>query len=189
MKLNRSTIVIFVVMVVLAALYRLVPERPLGFAPQIAMALFGGAVIKDRKFAFALPLLSMFISDLLYELAYTQGWLSMQGFYEGQFTNYVLFAGLTLIGFLLRDLKVFKIVAATIVGPTLFFLVSNFFVWLEGAGLNRPKTWDGLVMCYTDAVPFYEGSLVSTVFFSVVLFGGYFFINGMKEVKKVETAG
>ena len=49
MKINKSVVLSFILLVVIASLYRIMPGRPLGFAPQIAMALFGGAVIKDRK--------------------------------------------------------------------------------------------------------------------------------------------
>ena len=82
------------------------PGRPFGFAPQIAMAIFGGAVIKDKKFAFLLPLLSMFISDALYELLYRNGIGNMRGFYEGQVTNYILFGLMTVFGFFIKSIKV-----------------------------------------------------------------------------------
>ena len=68
MKNKKSILLTLLVLIVVAALYRVVPGRPFGFAPQIAMALFAGAVIKDRKFAFALPLFSMILSDVIYEL-------------------------------------------------------------------------------------------------------------------------
>ena len=179
MKNRQSTLVIFIVLILVAALYRLMP-RPWGFAPQIAMALFGGAIITDKRLAFALPILSMFISDLIYHLLYTYGNGTMQGFYEGQLTNYILFALLTLIGFGLRDLKVWKIAAASLIAPVLFFLASNFFVWNSGGGLKRPHTFDGLMECYNDAFPFFRGSLMGTLFFSAVFFGGYFLLKKYK---------
>ena len=52
MKLNKSVVGSFVLLVLMASLYRIMPGRPLGFAPQIAMALFAGSVIKDKKVAF-----------------------------------------------------------------------------------------------------------------------------------------
>ena len=70
MKRNHAILTSFLLLVVAAALYRIVPGRPYGFAPQISMALFGGAVLKDKKWAFALPLVSLFLSDLLYQVLY-----------------------------------------------------------------------------------------------------------------------
>ncbi len=177
MKLNRSIIISLVLLIIVAALYRIIPSRPLGFAPHIAMALFGGAMLKDRKWAFALPIFSMFLSDALYEVLYRNGLSDISGFYKGQITNYILFMGLTLIGFMIRKVNVINVAAASLAAPTVYFLVSNFLVWISGGGFNRPKTFGGLMQCYTDALPFYTGSLAATVVFSLVLFGGYYFVS------------
>lgn len=177
MKLNKTILIIFLALIAVAALYRIVPGRPYGFAPQIAMALFAGAMIKDRKLAFALPVLSMVLSDVLYEILHSAGLSDMQGFYEGQFTNYILFALLTVVGFFVKKVNVVNIVLASIAAPTVYFLLSNFLVWLSGTGgLQRPKTWDGLMMCFADGLPFYRNSIYGTVFFAAILFGGYYII-------------
>jgi hypothetical protein len=73
MRLNKYTLQSFLMLVVLAALYRAIPGRPWGFAPQFAMAIFGGAVIADKKLSFVLPLLSLLISDVIYEILYING--------------------------------------------------------------------------------------------------------------------
>ena len=138
---------------------------------------FGGAIfIKDKKWAFLLPLLSMFISDVLYEVMYHFGITTLQGFYQGQWINYILFALLTTIGFLIKKINVLNVLLASVAAPTVYFILSNFVVWLGGGGLERPKNLQGLLMCYNDALPFYPNSLYATVFFSVVLFGGYYLL-------------
>lgn len=174
MKLNRNILTSFILLIVIASIYRVLP-RPMGFAPQIAMALFAGSVMKDRKYAFALPLLSMFLSDLLYHALYTAGLTPIAGFYSGQLTNYILLTSLTLIGFFIRERNVLSIAAGSIAGPTVYFIVSNFLVWIGGGGYSRPKTLEGLMMCYNDALPFYQTSIFATLFFSAVLFTGYYF--------------
>lgn len=174
MKPISRIIILLVVLVIVAALYRLVPGRPYGFAPHIAMALFAGMVIKDRKWAFAVPVLSMFLSDLIFELLFRSGLSQMQGFYEGQLTNYILFALLTVVGFAVKKINVLNIAAASIVAPTIYFLLSNTLVWLNGSGLQRPKTWEGLMMTLADGLPFYRNSLYGTLFFAALLFGIYF---------------
>ncbi len=175
MKANRSTIFAFVLLVLAASLYRIWPDRPFGFAPQWAMAIFAGAVIKDRRLAFLLPIASMFISDALYQLLFVNGQSSIWGIYEGQLTNYLLFAGLVFFGILIRRINWLKIIAASLAAPSAFFLLSNLLVWTAGAGFSRPQTFSGLLQCYADGVPFYQMSLVSTLIFSVILFGVYFF--------------
>ena len=179
MKITKQVVVSFILLVIVAALYRVMPGRPYGFAPQIAMAIFGGAIIKDKKLAFLLPLLSMFISDALYEILYRNGVGVIRGFYEGQITNYILFGSMTVFGFLIKKLNVARIILASIAAPTTFFLISNFFVWLSSspdAGFARPKTFNGLLMCYNDGLPFYPWSVASTMIFSAILFGSYFLI-------------
>jgi hypothetical protein len=177
MKQNKTNTIVFLLLVVIGALYRVWDNRPLGFAPQIAMALFAGSVIKDKKIAFLFPLLSMLVSDALYQLLYTQGLTSIAGFYKGQWVNYILFAGITIIGFGINSSKVGQIFAGSIAGVLFFFIVSNFLVWI-GGGLdlyNQPysKTFDGLMTCYAAGLPFLKGSLIATFIFSAVLFGGY----------------
>ena len=180
MKSNKALVLTLVVLIVIAALYRIVPGRPWGFAPQIAMALFGGAVIKDKKWAFALPIFSMFLSDLLFQGLYSAGLTSMYGFYDGQLLNYGLFALMVVIGFAIRKINLVNVFAASMIAPTVFFLLSNFITWSGMAGglrgLNRPLTFEGLLMAYGDGLPFYKGALMATLFFSTLLFGGYYLL-------------
>ncbi|MES2431810.1 MAG: DUF6580 family putative transport protein [Bacteroidota bacterium] len=181
MKIDRSVIVSFILLVVIASLYRVMPTREWGFAPQIAMALFAGAVIKDRKLSFLLPLLSMFISDVIYEILFINHMTPISGFYSGQALNYALFAVITVIGFFVKKENVVSILGGALAGTTLYFILSNFGVWI-GGGLDLmnqpyPKTLEGLTRCFVGAVPFYKMSLLSTIFFSGVFFGGYYLIN------------
>ena len=173
MKLNKSLLLTIIAMVAIASLYRLIPNRPLGFAPQIAMALFAGSVIRNRTYAFAIPLASMFISDVLFEVFYQAGISSYNGFYAGQFINYILIISLTIFGFFLRNQKTTGIIAASIAAPTTYFIFSNLTVWIAGGGYGHPKTWNGLILTYIDGIPFYQGSLYATLVFSAVFFGGY----------------
>lgn len=191
MKISKQVIISFILLVIIASLYRIMPGRPFGFAPQIAMAIFGGAVIKDKKLAFLLPLLSMFVSDVLYEVLYRNGVGNIKGFYEGQITNYILFGSLTIFGFIVKKLNIARIAAASFVAPTVYFLISNFMVWLSNsaeAGLGRPKTFNGLMQCYNDGLPFYPWSLASTFIFSAILFGAYYLLNRRQEVLQVVRA-
>ena len=179
MKITKQIVTGFILLIVIASLYRIMPGRPYGFAPQIAMAIFGGAIIKDKKFAFLLPLLSMFVSDALYEILFRNGVGNMPGFYEGQITNYILFASLTLFGFFIKNFNIGRIALAAMAAPTTYFLISNFLIWLSNsplAGLGRPKTFNGLLLCFSDGLPFYPWSIAATFIFSAILFGSYYLI-------------
>ena len=180
MKSNRSIIVSLILLVVVASIIRSIPGRPYGFAPQIAMSLFAGAIIKDRKWAIILPVLSMFLSDVLYHFLYKAGITDIAGFYEGQWQNYLLFGSLVFIGFLIKKINVLNIFAGSLAGAVIYFLTSNFVVWAgwQGTrGYDRPKTFSGLIECYNDGLPFFYNSVLATLCFSAVLFGTYYFIN------------
>lgn len=187
MKLNKSVLLAFGLLIISASLYRVWDGRPFGFAPQIAMAIFGGAVIKDKRWAFILPILSMFVSDVLYQVLYINDLSAIPGFYGGQWINYLLFAGLTVFGFALRRINVLNVLGFSVSGSLLFFLSSNLTVWLGGGGFNRPKTFDGLLMCYADALAFHReyglingfaGNFVlGDLFFCTLLFGSFYLVN------------
>jgi len=186
MKLSKHTLYALLMLILVAALYRIIPNRPAGFAPQMSLALFGGAVIKDKRWAFALPVFSLFLSDLLYQLLHIAGISPMPGFYEGQLTTYICFVVLTIFGFLVQKVNVKNVLLFSVSGSVIFFTLSNFFVWLGGGGFNRPKTFSGLVQCYTDALLYYrDGGLIhgfagnfilGELIWSVVLFGGWYLL-------------
>lgn len=188
MKQNKLILFSFALLIISGALYRLIPGRPAGFAPQLAMALFGGAVIKDKKWAFAVPMFSMLISDTLFEVLTRAGMVNMPGFYEGQWFNYLLLAGICFMGIAIKKLNVLNIGAAAFGAPVVYFLLSNFGVWLGGGGYGHPKTWAGLVACMNDGLLFFRGSLMATVLFSAVLFGLYFIAVRKPSVKLQQAA-
>jgi hypothetical protein len=69
--MNRSVALVFALLIAICTIYRIIPYemRPewLG-APQLALAVFAGSVIKNRKVAFLLPLASMLVSDVLMQI-------------------------------------------------------------------------------------------------------------------------
>jgi hypothetical protein len=187
MKLNKSVLLTFGMLILACSLYRAWPDRPFGFAPQWAMAVFAGAVIKDKRWAFLLPLLSMLISDTVYQLLYTNGVGQIWGFYGGQWFNYLLFAAMTVFGFMIQKrTTVATVFAASLAAPSAFFLLSNFSVWIGGGGYHRPLTGAGLLQCYADGVPFYQMSLLATPVFMAIFFG-VFYLVGQKAVQAKEN--
>jgi len=178
-------------LIIACALYRAWENRPFGFAPQIAMALFAGSVIRDKRFSFLVPLLSMLVSDVLYQVLYAQGLTTIQGFYGGpQWVNYFLFTAVTVIGFFIKKKNVGHIIAGSLAGVVFFFIASNFFMWL-GGGLDinnqpYPKTFQGLLTCMAAGVPFLKTSLWATLVFNTIFFGTYYLYT--RYVVKPQTA-
>lgn len=166
--------------VVLAALGRLVPHPP-GFAPVCALALFGAATLTPRWLGVALPLAAMLLSDVLIQVGthfgLLGGWLAGgTGFYHWMVIVYLAVAAVAGVGLLLRGRGWVFVPAGALVGSVVYFLVTNFAVWLEcvvgGPLAMYPPTWDGLVECYAMALPFYRASLAGDLFYCGVLFGG-----------------
>ncbi len=182
--MKRNQIIIAAILLILtAALYRIIPGRPFGFEPMTAMALFGGAVIADKKWAFALPLFSMLLSDALYQALHAAGLTSMVGFYDGQWINYLLLAGITFIGIGMKRITVVNVAAAALAAPTIYFLLSNGATWLGHGGYNRPLTFTGMLQAYTDGLPFYYKGLLSCLVFTSALFGAWYALKGARGTK------
>ncbi|HEY2861064.1 MAG TPA: DUF6580 family putative transport protein [Terracidiphilus sp.] len=80
-----------------------------------------------------------------------------------------------------------RFAAAVVLGPTSFFLLSNFAVWL--AGDMYPKTWSGLVACYAAAVPFYRNDLISTTVVAGLAFGIPVLLKRFQQSRITDVAG
>ncbi|MBL7732632.1 MAG: hypothetical protein JNM88_15755 [Chitinophagaceae bacterium] len=136
-----------------------------GFTPVFAIALFSGMIIRQKDMSFILPLLSLFISDVVIQFLYSINEFDYPGFYSGQWKNYLLLLSLTLIGWALKGKSYGRMALGAVAAPTLYFLVSNFMVWQAVSEVAYPKTWDGLMACYTAAIPFYKNELLATLLF------------------------
>lgn len=150
-----------------AVILRLIPHPP-NFAPIAAMALFGGAYL-DKKYALIVPLLAMFISDIFL------GFHSTMPFVYGSF----LLTGL--IGIWLRQhLTIANVFLGTLVSSILFFVITNFGVWLVGSIYE--KTFEGLIQAYLYAIPFFRNTIVGDFFYTGLFFGSYeLFLNLIKR--------
>ena len=178
MNFNRNSLIALMLLVLASALYRVVPyDMRAGWlgAPQFAMAIFAGAVIKNKKWAYALPIFSMLMSDIVMQVLHAFNPALMPGFYSGQLLNYVLIGSLTVIGFFINRQKPAEIGAGILAAPTVFFLLSNFIVWAGNGGWQRSKTFAGLMQSYADGLPFYKMDLLGTMIWGVALFGIYHF--------------
>ena len=175
MKFNGRLIVFTLVLVALATACKFYFGPDLdwsGFSPVIAIALFSGFIIKQRDWSFLLPLLALFISDAIIHLLYINGAFKYAGFYEGQWKNYLILMSATLIGWLLKGRRTSSLLVGAIAAPTVFFLISNFGVWM-GPQTSYSKDFSGLISCYTAGLPFYKNALMATVVFLPLILLSY----------------
>lgn len=157
-------------LVALAALTRLLPHPP-NFSPVEAIALFAGATIASRRWAFVVPIIGLLLSDIA--LAAIHG-----GIYAGYFGStgmwlvYACIALTTVLGFGLRGRAgSARILGYSLAGSVLFYLVTNFGVWL-GAPMY-PKNVSGLAAAYAAGIPFFQWTVLGTLSYAALLFGGF----------------
>lgn len=157
-------------MVLLAAFSRLVPHAP-NFTAVGAMALFGGAYFTRKSWALLVPLLALWLSDIvLNNVVYRQYYPTFT--LEANPWTYGTFAAIVLLGaMLLKRVKPLSVVLTSLLASVLFFVVSNFAVWLGSS--MYPQTAAGLLACYTAALPFFGNTLAGDLFWSGVLFAGF----------------
>lgn len=162
--------IVATVLIVGAVLSRLIPH-PMNVAPITALALFGG-VYFDKRIAPVLPLLALLVSDYFI------------GFYEGIEFTYLAFIISVFAGMWLKSRKTVPMTLGVTIGSSVvFFIVSNFGVWFSG--LIYPKTFNGLIECYTLALPFFRSSLFGDLLYVAVMFGVYELV--LKYVPKAEA--
>lgn len=177
---RRQTFTFVASLLAVAAFTRLIPHAP-NFTSMGAVALLGGAWFRKSSWSILLPLIALFASDLvLNNLVYSAG-NGFTLFYDGAVYIYGSFALISLIGAMgLKSAKLSKFGRYAIFGgvsAVLFFLISNFGVWMADAGMYS-KDFAGLMACYTLALPYAINSVASFLVYG-------FAIMGIKEV--VET--
>jgi hypothetical protein len=136
----------------------------MGFVPLEASLLYFGARMPRKQFA--IPLVLLIGCDLYVTLVKYQSHITFD-----QALIWAWYVAPCLIGVLLKDRIRPLVVAGAALGSAVsFFAVSNFGVWIAGY-VGYPKTFAGLIACYTAAIPFFGRELASNLLFSAIFFG------------------
>ncbi len=166
---NKRSLFILTVIVV-AAITRLLPH-PSNVTPIAAIALFGAASFSNKRLALILPLAAMFLSDLVI------------GFHNTIIYVYVSFIITSIIGLLIRNNVNYKtVIAGSLVSSVLFFLITNFGVWVASNSAGFPQS---LLTTYELGLPFFRNEIIGTLLFNGVLFGSLHF--AVSKLKIVEV--
>jgi hypothetical protein len=158
--------IVLTVMVLAAAMTRLVPHPP-NLTPIGAMALFGGACFVNRKAAYLVPMAAMLLSDAVLGFSRYGLWnlLAIQP------VVYACILAYTVIGQLIHDRRsVWQVGGAALAGSFLFFVVTNFASWV--AWHLYPMTAAGLAECYWKGIPYFRNTLAGDAAFTTILFSG-----------------
>ena len=168
-------------LLILAAFSRLIPHPP-NFTALGAMALFGGAYVSSRTLAIILPLAALWISDLiLNNLVYTEFYQGFVLFSSGHVWIYISFIVIVIVGkSTMKNITMKSVGLSGISASVIFFLLSNFGVWL--GGMMYPLSLSGLISCYIAGLPFFGWTLVGNAFYCTMLFGSFEFASNKISV-------
>ena len=134
------------------ALSRIIPHPP-NFTPILACAIVAPLLVKDRYVGMAIPIVAMFFSDIII------------GFHPYQL---VVYSSILLISIFSPMKKNYIKLGFTAIGASVwFFITTNFAVWIIWD--YYPKTIEGLIYCYTLAIPFFTNTIISTFLFTILL--------------------
>jgi hypothetical protein len=134
------------------AAYRMAPH-PWNVAPVGALFVLSGLYLGAGWRAWALPFAAVILSDALVYLRWDGSLLHPE-----RLGDYLAFALILLMGRSAAGRGWAFRLGGVLAAPILFFLVSNFAVWVTGEQ-PYPPTFGGLWDCYVAALPFFRGTL------------------------------
>jgi len=162
---NHRYLLLAVTTIIVLSLFRLIPHPP-NFTPILAISVFAGIKFKDNLFSYLVPVFAMLVSDAII------------GFHSGMI---IIYLAIVLSAYISRR---FNTINTSVLGSCiLFYLITNFQVWVMSS--SYPKSLNGILECYTLAIPFLGMTLLSTFFYSYVLFYGYSFLSKIKTYHKI----
>ena len=141
--------------ILIAVCFRLIPHPP-NFTPITSLALFSGMMFQRKWLSILVPITAMLLSDVVLGFGMISMWV------------YAAFMLVTISGWVLKQMNVKSILVSSMI----FFIVSNFGVWM----LGYPHTFDGLMLCYTLAIPFFGYSILGDLFWGFSIKESYKFI-------------
>lgn len=157
----QSRVSVAILMVIATVISRILPHPP-NFTPILAVSLFSGAYLTDRRLALFVPILAMFVSD------YFIGFHDLMPLVYGFMILAVLFG--KQIGSSLT-----KSFGFAVVGSVVFFVLTNLAVWATSGMYTLDAS--GLATCFTLAIPFFQNSMAGDLVYSGILFGSMALLN------------
>lgn len=147
MKKNKILISSLILITILIS--RLIPHPP-NFTNLLALSFYIPAIFGIRYIP--ILLLSYVITDLLIGYHFTTHWT----------WGSIFLISLTSQFF---SKKITSRIFGSTLGSVIFFILTNFGVWLSGMYEQNIK---GFLECFYLAIPFFKNTLISTIFFSLI---------------------
>lgn len=161
--MKKIHLLVFIPLVIAAIASRFIPH-PFNFTAVGAIALFSGAMMVDKRYAYLIPLALLFLTDLFI------------GFHFSMLPVYGSFMLTVWIGTKIRNNpRWFKIMGASVISSLIFFLITNLPLWYLDLRLY-PMTMEGTLTSYEMALPFFRNQLLGDLFYNAILFGMFYII-------------
>ena len=154
MNKNLKNYFLPICLIIILSFSRLIPH-PWNFTPVLAMGIFSGFYFKNFILSSFIVVFSMFVGDLFL------------GFHSTMFFTYTSLIIAVVLGLLIKKFKFTEILFYGTASSVCFFLVTNFGAWLTLEMYE--KNLVGLFQSYVLAIPFFHNTLISTLFYLVVL--------------------
>ena len=163
--MNNKNNLLANILIALVIASRFIPE--VGQYTPVFAVLILTAMTFDKKYMY-IPFVGIFASDLLLEYFnyYQFGYIFSSLFFLNYGTFLVIYLSIKLFN---KKDSLLSVGKNILLAPTLFFIISNFIVWLTAGG-TYPYTLAGLLYCYEMGIPFYRHHLISTMIFTPILF-------------------
>ena len=140
----------------LLVLSRMITDIP-NFTATIALVMFTGYLIQNRLLSILIVLTSQVVSDLYL------------GIYSSMIFVYAAYISIALLSpIIMKKMNTKSVVLSSVISPSIFFIISNFGVWLTGSMYTFNLS--GLITCYVAGIPFFDESLISTILFALTIF-------------------
>ena len=159
---------------------------PWNFSPLYALCLFGAAHFAQTRWSYAVPLVAALLTDL--GIGLLTGQLAFAVYPYQPFVYGATVLMITMGLYLRKDRSISALVGVGAGSSLVFFLVSNFGVWLLSGNPRFTPDLAGLMTCYVDALPFLRNGLISMAVFGAVLFSPVALKSGQRDVRPALAA-
>jgi hypothetical protein len=183
-KINTRNIVLAIIIIALTVIRLLTFKYQLwsNFTPVGAMAIFSGVYFREKWKAYAIILVTFFISDVIINHAYTGAW-SLWSSYT--FWNCVCFSIIIFIGSAIKKIN-FVSGSLILLAPVAIHWLVMDLPWVNPPGLY-PSTLAGYGTALIAAIPFEKNMLLGDALFGLVLFGGFELAKSRYSVLRTNT--
>ncbi len=152
---------------------RLIPHA-WNFTPVTSVAIFAAIYLSKRE-AVVLPLAIRFVSDAIIGFFSLPLMMAVYGSH--------LF-GVVMGRWVRKKKTLFRLIVGPLLSATIFFLVTNFAWFYE----SYPHTFHGILQSYMNGLPFFRGTLLGDVFYTLVLVGGYECILAFQSKRRLQIS-